>query len=62
VLPFAFGFTGLLSTLACLICGFAMLLQAWNFYRLPTDEQARKLFLITLVYLPLVQVALMTKA
>jgi heme O synthase-like polyprenyltransferase len=39
-----------------------MLLQAWNFYRLPTDEQARKLFLITLVYLPLVQVALMTKA
>lgn len=62
ILPFAFGFTGLISTLACLICGLAMLLQAYNFYRLSTDEQARKLFLITLVYLPLVQVALMTKA
>jgi protoheme IX farnesyltransferase len=61
-LPFAFGFAGLISTLACLVCGIAMLLQAYNFYRLPSDAQARKLFLITLVYLPLVQVALMTKA
>ena len=62
ILPFVFGFVGLISTLACLICGLALLLQAYNFYRLPSDEYAKKLFLVTLVYLPLVQLALMTKS
>lgn len=62
VLPFVFGFVGLISTLACVICGLALLLQAYNFYRLPTDAYARKLFFITLIYLPLVQIALMTKS
>lgn len=62
ILPFVFQFVGLLSTLACVICGFALLLQAYNFYRLPTNEYAKKLFFITLLYLPLVQVALMTKS
>lgn len=62
MMPFAFGFVGLISTIATLICGIALLLQAYNFYRLPTNEHAKKLFMITLIYLPLVQVALMTKA
>lgn len=62
IMPFVFGFVGLLSTGACVICGLALLLQAYNFYRLPTNEYARKLFFVTLVYLPLVQVALMTKS
>lgn len=62
VFPFAFGFVGLISTSAVVICGLAMLLQAYNFYRMGTDVHARKLFLITLVYLPLVQLALMTRA
>lgn len=62
ILPFVFRFVGLISTVACVICGLALLLQAYNFYRLSTNEQARKLFLITLIYLPLAQVALMTKA
>ncbi len=62
ILPFVFHFVGLISTVACVICGLALLLQAYNFYRLPTNEHAKKLFLITLIYLPLVQVALMTKA
>ena len=62
ILPFVFQFVGLISTAACVICGLALLLQAYNFYRLPTDAYAKKLFLITLVYLPLVQVALMTKS
>jgi len=42
ILPFVFQFTGLISTGACVICGLALLLQAYNFYRLPTDEQAKK--------------------
>ncbi|PBQ33185.1 protoheme IX farnesyltransferase [Sphingobacteriaceae bacterium] len=62
ILPFVFHFVGLISTLACVICGFALLLQAYNFYRVPTTEHARKLFFVTLIYLPLVQIALMTKA
>jgi heme o synthase len=59
--PFMFGFVGLLSTSVAVICGLALLLQAYNFYRIDTDHNARKLFLITLIYLPLVQLALMTK-
>jgi protoheme IX farnesyltransferase len=62
LLPFLFRFTGWLSALACGLCGLAMLLQSINFFRVPTDEQAKRLFLVTLVYLPLVQLALMTRA
>lgn len=62
IFPFVFHFTGLVSTVAVMLCGLALFLQAFNFYRLGTDDAARKLFLITLIYLPLVQVALMTKA
>jgi heme o synthase len=62
IFPFVFHFVGLISTAACIICGLALLLQAYNFYRLPTDKNAKSLFFVTLIYLPLVQVALMTKA
>lgn len=59
--PFLFNYVGLLSISVVIISGLAMLLQAYNFYRLSTDEQAKKLFFITLIYLPVVQLALMTK-
>jgi protoheme IX farnesyltransferase len=59
--PFLFNFVGLLSISAVVISGLAMLLQAYNFYRLSTDQQAKKLFFTTLIYLPVVQLALMTK-
>lgn len=59
--PFAFRFVGLLSASAVVVCGIALLLQAYNFYRLSNDEQAKKLFFVTLIYLPVVQLALMTK-
>jgi protoheme IX farnesyltransferase len=59
--PFLFRFVGLLSTSAVVVCGLALLLQAYNFYRIDSDKNAKKLFLITLIYLPLVQLALMTK-
>lgn len=61
IFPFVFQFVGLLSTCAVVVCGLAMLLQAYNFYRLSTDAQAKKLFFVTLIYLPVVQLALMTK-
>ncbi|MBP9067927.1 MAG: heme o synthase [Bacteroidia bacterium] len=59
--PFLFHYVGLLSISAVVISGLAMLLQAYNFYRLSTDQQAKKLFFTTLIYLPVVQLALMTK-
>ncbi|MCC6370509.1 MAG: protoheme IX farnesyltransferase [Bacteroidia bacterium] len=62
LLPFVFQFVGLISTGAVVVCGMALLLQAYNFYRVPTNENAKKLFFVTLIYLPLVQVALMTKS
>jgi protoheme IX farnesyltransferase len=62
ILPFVFRFVGLLSTAACVLAGLALLLQAYNFYRMSTDVNAKKLFLVTLVYLPVVQLALMTKS
>jgi heme o synthase len=62
VLPFVFQFTGIISAIACVLCGMALIMQAYNFYRLPEDSNARKLFFVTLVYLPVVQLALMTKS
>ncbi|MGZ3921311.1 MAG: heme o synthase [Bacteroidia bacterium] len=62
MLPFVFQFVGLISASVCLLAGCALLLQAYNFYRVPTDAHAKKLFLVTLVYLPVVQLALMTKS
>jgi len=59
--PFLFQFVGLLSTSVVVLCGLAMLLQAYNFYRIDTDQNAKKLFMVSLVYLPVVQLALMTK-
>ena len=61
IFPFVFNMVGLLSTAATVLCGLAMLLQAYNFYRIPSDQNAKKLFFISLIYLPLVQLALMTK-
>jgi protoheme IX farnesyltransferase len=62
ILPFVFHFTGIISACVCALAGLALLLQAYNFYRIPADAHAKKLFLITLVYLPVVQLALMTKS
>ncbi|MCW3078511.1 MAG: Protoheme farnesyltransferase [Bacteroidetes bacterium] len=62
MLPFVFQFVGIISASVCLLSGSTLLLQAYNFYRLPTDANAKKLFLVTLVYLPVVQLALMTKS
>ena len=62
IFPFIFQFVGLISVSVCVVCGLALSLQAYNFYRIPTDANAKKLFLVTLVYLPVVQLALMTKS
>ncbi|MBK7669550.1 MAG: hypothetical protein IPJ32_20755 [Sphingobacteriaceae bacterium] len=45
-----------------LVFGITLALQAYNFYRIPTIENAKKLFIVAIIYLPVVQLALMTKA
>ncbi len=62
ILPFVFQQVGIISTSVCIVAGLALLFQSYIFYRLPSDAHAKKLFLITLVYLPVVQLALMTKS
>ncbi len=62
LLPYAFNFVGWLTALIVLICGITLLIQAFNFYRLSTIESAKKLFVVAIIYLPVVQLALMTKA
>ncbi len=61
IMPFVFQQVGIYSTLICILAGFSLLFQAYIFYRLPTNSHAKKLFFSTLVYLPVVQLALMTK-
>jgi heme o synthase len=61
ILPFVFHFVGLLSISVVVLCGVTLVLQAYNFYRLSDDKLAKKLFIVAIIYLPVVQLALMTK-
>jgi protoheme IX farnesyltransferase len=62
LLPYAFNFVGWLTGIIVLVCGITLALQAYNFYRVSTIENAKKLFFVAIIYLPVVQLALMTKA
>jgi heme o synthase len=62
LLPYIFNFVGMLTAGVVLLCGLALLLSAYNFFRVPTVENAKKLFIVAIIYLPVVQLALMTKA
>ena len=62
LLPYVFNYVGWLTALVVLVCGLTLALQAYNFFRISTVENAKKLFIISIIYLPVVQLALMTKA
>jgi heme o synthase len=62
LLPFVFNFVGWLTAVIVFICGLTLALQAYNFFKIPTIENAKKLFVVAIIYLPVVQLALMTKA
>lgn len=62
LLPYVFNFVGWLTGVIVLVFGITLALQAYNFYRIPTVENAKKLFIVAIIYLPVVQLALMTKA
>jgi heme o synthase len=60
VVPWALGLAGALYGVTALLCGAWMLARAWRFVRAGEDRDAaaRKLFLASLGYLPLVLIAL----
>lgn len=63
VVPAAFAptwFGAALLTIAALILGGYYLVASWQFYRARNDQTARKLMLVSLLYLPLYMVALLT--
>lgn len=61
ILPFVFHFVGLLSISVVIISGITLIMQAYNFYRVGDDKLAKKLFIVAIIYLPVVQLALMTR-
>ncbi len=61
MLPYIFNYVGWLTALIVFICGITLAMQAYNFFRVSTVENAKKLFIISIIYLPLVQLGLMTK-
>ncbi len=58
VLPFAFGFTGLVSMFIVVAAGLVYLWQAINLYRQCSIQAARQLMFGSFFYLPIVQLAL----
>lgn len=59
--PYIFNFTGWISATIVSGMGLVFIYQAWNLYRTGSVEDARKLMFGSFIYLPVVQLALMTK-
>lgn len=59
--PYFFNYTGWISATIVSCMGVVFLYQAYNLYKTGTIEDARKLMFGSFIYLPLVQLALMTR-
>jgi protoheme IX farnesyltransferase len=59
--PYFFNFTGWISATVVSTMGLVFLYQAYNLYKSGTIEDARKLMYGSFIYLPVVQIALMTR-
>ncbi|MEZ4938362.1 MAG: heme o synthase [Crocinitomicaceae bacterium] len=56
LLPWAFGWTGMISLLLGAILGMLFYLNAYQFYRKPSDKLAKKLMLASVILLPVMQI------
>ena len=59
--PYFFNYTGWISATIVSCMGLVFLYQAYNLYKTGSIEDARKLMFGSFIYLPLVQLTLMTK-
>ncbi|MBK8340246.1 MAG: protoheme IX farnesyltransferase [Flavobacteriales bacterium] len=55
MLPWAFGFTGVVSMVVALLAGLVMLVPAWQLYMTRDRKDARRLMFSSFIYLPVVQ-------
>lgn len=60
-LPYLFRYIGWISFSIIVLASVTLLLQAYFFYRHQTDEMAKKLFKTCIVYLPVIQLSIMTR-
>lgn len=60
-LPYLFHYTGWISFSVILVASVTLLTYAYFFYKYQTDEMAKKLFKTCIVYLPVVQLSIMTR-
>lgn len=61
ILPYLFNFVGIISLIIILMASFTLIFYAYLFYKYQTDDMAKKLFKACILYLPVVQLILMTR-
>lgn len=61
ILPYFFNYIGFISLSIIVIASVTLLTQTYFFYKYQTDEMAKKLFKTCIVYLPVVQLSIMTR-
>lgn len=61
LMPYFFHFTGIVSTIIIGIASLTMIIQVYYFFKIQSDEMAKKLFKTYIVYLPVVQLSIMTR-
>jgi len=57
MLPWVFGFTGMVAMVVAVLAGVVMLVPAWRLYQSRDVRDARKLMFASFIYLPIVQLA-----
>ncbi|RME17349.1 MAG: protoheme IX farnesyltransferase [Bacteroidetes bacterium] len=60
-LPYLFHYIGWISFSIILLASVTLLIYAYFFYKYQTDEMAKKLFKTCIVYLPVIQLSIMTR-
>lgn len=61
ILPYIFHYIGWISLSIIVLASITLLLQGYYFYNYQTDEMAKKLFKTCIIYLPVVQLSIMTR-
>jgi heme o synthase len=57
MLPWVFGFTGMVAMVVAVLAGVVMLVPAWRLFQTRDVRDARKLMFASFIYLPIVQLA-----
>ncbi len=61
LLPYLFHYIGWMSALVIAIASLTLIIQAYIFLKAPSDMMAKKLFKVCIIYLPVIQLTIMTR-